>query len=193
MPEYVGTIGGTGTIVGTGQLAGDTATITESDKFTVILNIDPTTQTYTGTIDQVTTTSGTYSMGGGAPTPFGPTTQDSGFKALPGGPVAQSETIIYDTSGTIDSIPYTLSITETLQLSADLSSISVTGTEIVTADGQTTTVPFTGTLNVVPPTVTATTFTTGLKQLTTAASFFTVSNPGDDNITQYRFERLRRR
>ena len=65
MPEYVGTIGGTGTIVGTGQLAGDTATITESDQFTVILNINSTAQTYTGTIDQVTTTSGTYSVGGG--------------------------------------------------------------------------------------------------------------------------------
>ena len=48
--------------------------------------------------------------------------------------------------------------------------------------------PFTGTLNIAPATVTATTFTTGLKQLTTAASFFTVSNPGSDNITQYQFE-----
>ena len=107
-------------------------------------------------------------------------------------PEGQPTPITYNTSGTVDtssgSFPYTLSVTETLQLSADLSSISVSGTETVIVDGQTITVPFTGTLNVVPPTVTATTFTTGLNQLTTAASFFTVSNPGGDSITLYSFE-----
>ena len=73
-------------------------------------------------------------------------------------------------------------------MSADLSSISVSGTETVTADGQTTAVPFSGTLNVVPPTVTATTFTIAPNQSIAASSFFTVSAPGGDNITQYSFE-----
>ena len=150
-------------------------TITESDQFTVILNINSTAQTYTGTIDQVTTTSGTYSVGGGPSTSVSarlPRIADLRHYLV--AQVAQPETITYTTSGTIDSIPYTLSITETLQLAPNLLSISVSGTETVTADGQTTTVPFTGTLNIAPATVTATTFTTGLKQLTTAASFFTV-------------------
>ncbi|MGO9697733.1 MAG: hypothetical protein ACLPX7_00535, partial [Xanthobacteraceae bacterium] len=160
----------------------------ESDKFAVILNINSTNQTYTGTIDQVTTPRGTYSEGGGASTPFGPTTEDSGTQPLPGGPEAQPETITYNTSGTINSIPYTLSITETLQLAANQSSISVSGTETVTADGQTTNVPFSGTLNAVPPIVTATTFITAIKQPTAAASFFMVSNPTGDNITEYQFE-----
>ena len=82
MPEYAGTIGGTGTVLGTGQLAGDTAMITEADQFKVILAINSTTQTYTGTIDQITTTSGTYSIGMRPLILLGPSTEDSGAQPL---------------------------------------------------------------------------------------------------------------
>jgi len=144
MATYTGTISINGTIVGSGPLAGDSATIAQTDNATAILNTNPTTQTYAGTIDQIITTSGTYSLAGGSSAPF-TNTQDTGAQSLSGNE-SQPTTLTFNESATIGLLPFTFSVTETLQLSPDQSSISVSGTEKITVDGQSSTLAFSGTL-----------------------------------------------
>ena len=141
MTEYVGTISSTGTFSGTGVLSGYTATITQTDNATAILNINPTS--FVGTIDQVITTDGTVSLGTSS-FPF-TNTEDTGVVTLTG-TVSQPTTITFTEAGAIDLLPYTASVTETLQLSSDQSSISISGTETANLDGITETITFSGQL-----------------------------------------------
>jgi hypothetical protein len=141
MTEYVGTISSMGTFSGTGVLSGYTATITQTDNATAILNINPTS--FAGTIDQVITTSGTVSLGP-ISAPF-TDTEDTGALTLTG-TVSQPTTLTFTETGTIDSLPYTVSVTETLQLSGDQSSISISGTETADLDGTRETITFSGQL-----------------------------------------------
>ena len=140
MTEYVGTISGSATFTGTGLLSGGTATINQIDNVTAILTITPTS--FAGTIDQVVTTNGKVSLGL-LSTPF-TNTFDTG--ALPVTGTLPQPTITFSNSGTIDNFPYTVSVTETLQLSSDLLSISVSGTEKASLDGITETITFSGQL-----------------------------------------------
>ena len=141
MTEYVGTISDSATFTGTSVLGSYTASITQTNNATAILDINPTS--FVGTIDQVFTTSGTASLGP-LSTPF-TTTEDTGALAL-SGTISQPTTITFSETGTILSFPYTASITETLQLSSDLLSISISGTETASVNGITQTITFSGQL-----------------------------------------------
>ncbi len=141
MTEYVGTITGSATFTGTGLLSDLTATISQIDNVTAILTITP--PSFAGTIDAVVTTNGTVSLGP-LSTPF-TNTFDTGVVPVTG-TVPQPATTTFTDTGTIDNFPYTVSVNATLQLSSDLLSVTVSGTEMATLDGITETVAFNGQL-----------------------------------------------
>jgi hypothetical protein len=124
MPTYTGTLTGSGEFVGTGILSGVTEDVSQSDDVTAELVLN-SNGTFTGTEDQVFTTTVTINFPG-EPSSTTTSTYDTGAKPISGSVNTPYITTITENGNTI---------TTTWIFSSDHSTINVTATDAYSSTG----------------------------------------------------------